>query len=41
MAANAVDRRPGKGRLALTITVVSTICALVAFYIGLHAAKTV
>jgi hypothetical protein len=38
MAANALGRREGKGRLTLIVTVVSSVLILIAFGIGQHAA---
>jgi hypothetical protein len=39
MYANAVARRPGRGRLALVIAVVSSILLLIGFNIGMQAVK--
>ncbi|HYZ15117.1 MAG TPA: hypothetical protein VE591_01900 [Candidatus Acidoferrum sp.] len=39
MAANAIGRRPEKGRLALIVTAVSSLLILIAFGIGQQAAR--
>ncbi len=37
MAANGIARRPGRERVALAITIVSSICVLIAAYLGAKA----